>query len=63
LAGAHDVEHAANNVFRAGIHDAGRPYARTDLDALAAFRAGVEHVVDAAAESVLKRDVIHRLQI
>jgi hypothetical protein len=63
LAGTHDVEHAADDVFRAGIHNAGRLYNRTDLDALAAPRAGVEHLVDATLESRLERDFIHRLQI
>jgi hypothetical protein len=63
LAGADNVEHAAYDVFGASIHDAGRSYARTDLDALAAPRAGVEHEVDAAAESRLERDVVHHLQI
>ena len=37
-------------------------YSRTDLDALAALRAVVEHVVDATLESRLERGVIHRLQ-
>ena len=63
LAGTHDVEHSADDVFGTGIHNAGRLYARTDFDALAALRAGVEHVVDATVKSRLERDVIHRLQI
>src|SRR5450631_2159606 len=62
-AGAHDVEHAADDVFWVRFANAGRPYARTDLDTLAAFRAGVEHVVDAVAESRLEGDIVHRLQI
>src|SRR5262245_28113023 len=62
LAGAYDFEHAANDVFGTGIN-AGRLYARTNLNALAALRTGIEHLVDAAAESRLERDVIHRLQI
>src|SRR5262245_54724859 len=63
LAGAHDVEHAAYDVLRARIFDTGRFYARTDFDALAAPRAGVDHKTDSTTESRLKRDVVHRLQI
>src|SRR5450631_1705898 len=63
LAGAHDVDHATNDVFWVCSADAGGPYARTDLDTLAAFRAGFEHAVDAVAESRLEGDFVHRLQI
>jgi len=57
------IEHAADNVFRACITDAGGPYAWTDFDALAASRAGVEHAVNTVAESRLEGDFVHRLPI
>src|SRR5262249_13555245 len=63
LAGAQDVEHPAYDVLRARIFDTGRFYAWTDLDALAAPRAGVDHKTDTTTESRLKRDIVHRLQI
>ena len=45
------------------VRDAGGLHARTNLDAFAASRAGVEHVLDALAQSRLERDVVHRLHI
>jgi hypothetical protein len=62
-AGAHDVEHTTDNVFRTHVADASRPNARTDFDALSTSRASVKHVVDAAAESHLEGDFVHWLQI
>jgi hypothetical protein len=63
VAGAHNVEHAADNVFRARITDAGWPYARTDVDTLAASLAGVEHVLDSTVEGGLESDFAHWLPI
>ena len=62
IAGAHKVEHAADDVFGSRIRNSGGSHTRTNLDALAASRAGVEHVVDAFAQSRLERDVGHRLR-
>jgi hypothetical protein len=63
MAGSHQIEHAADDVFGLRIRNAGGPHARTNLDAFAASRAGVEHVLDAFAQSRLERDLGHRLHI
>jgi hypothetical protein len=59
-AGSHKIKHAADDVPGVRSRNAGGLYARTNLDALAASRAGVEHVVNAFAQSRLKGDVGHR---
>src|SRR4029453_17313682 len=61
IAAPYDVKHTADDVVGTCGRDAGRFYARTDLDTFAAPRAGVEHVLDALAQSCRERDVIHRL--
>jgi hypothetical protein len=56
-AAAHYLENAADDVFGLCIRDAGRRNARTNLDALAASRAGVEHAVDVFVQSRFEWDV------
>jgi hypothetical protein len=63
IAAAYDVEHAADDVLRARIRDAGGFHAGADLDTFAAPRAGIEHVRDAFVEGRLERDVAIRLHI
>jgi hypothetical protein len=45
---AYDIKDAANNVAGTRIHDSGRRYAGTRLDAFAASRAGIQHLVNAS---------------
>jgi hypothetical protein len=63
ISGAYKVEHAADDVAGPRVRDARGFHARTNLNALAASRAGVEHVFDTFAQSRLERDVAHRLPI
>ena len=63
LAGAHDVEDAADDVAGADIRDPGRRDTGADLDAFAAARAGVEHVVHAAIQRRLEGDLAHRQEL
>src|SRR6266849_9250911 len=54
IAGAHQIEHAANDGFGGGGH-AGRVGDRTGLDAFSAARACVDHRVDARVQGAFKR--------
>src|SRR6202043_946671 len=55
---AHDVDDAGDDVFGRRIRDARRLHARTDLDAPAAPRAGVKHLLDACFEGGFEGDVV-----
>ena len=54
LAEAQNVEHAGHHGLRVGAAEARGRGDRADLEALAAFGAGVEHVVDAAGEGLFE---------
>ena len=58
----HDVEHAGNDRLRLGVADLGRTSDRTRREARAAFRARVEHVVDAGREGNLECHSAHRVR-
>jgi hypothetical protein len=61
VAGTYQFEDAADDVFGPCFRDAGRLNTRTNLDALAASRAGVEHFFDMFEQSRLEWDLAHRL--
>ena len=58
-AGAHDVDHAADDVGRRSLAEAGRRHAGAGFDALAATGAGIEHVVDTGGERSFECGGIH----
>jgi hypothetical protein len=60
MAEAHEIDHADDKVLRRCVDDPGWPYARAYVDALAASRACLEHVVDVGAQCGLKSAVIHQ---
>ncbi len=59
LAEAEDVEHAGHHRDRVGVSETRGGRDGTGFEAGAALGAGVEHVVDAAGESVFKSGVLH----
>ena len=61
MAAAYQFNDAADGFFGVCIRDAGRLEARTNLDALPAASAGVEHFFDIFTQSCLERDVVHPL--
>jgi hypothetical protein len=63
FSGAHDVKDAANDFARSRTRDTRRRYARANLDAFAAPRASVEHVLNPVAQRRLERDLAHRLKV
>ena len=54
VAETNDIEHAGNHRLRRGVADAGRPGHRTDLHALAAPGAGIEHFARAGGQRLFK---------
>ena len=49
MAEAHEIDNAGDKVLRHCVDDPGWPHARAYVDALAASRARLEHVIDVGA--------------
>ena len=60
MAEAHEIDNAGDKVLRHCVDDPGWPHARAYVDALAASRARVEHVVDVGTQCDLKSNVVHQ---